>query len=74
MLNVNVEKAKDSLPELIDAAINGEEIIIEEKNKTVKLVPLPKEKPRPRFGSAKGKIEFAADFDEPLEDFAEYTK
>lgn len=28
----------------------------------------------PKAGSAKGKVTIAPDFDEPLEDFAEYTK
>ena len=30
------------------------------------------EKPKPQFGSAKGLIKMSADFDEPLEDFADY--
>jgi hypothetical protein len=29
---------------------------------------------RPRFGCLAGKIELAADFDEPLEDFREYME
>lgn len=29
--------------------------------------------PKPTFGSAKGKIHMTDDFDDPLEDFAEYT-
>jgi hypothetical protein len=31
-------------------------------------------KPRPRFGSAKGLIHIAPDFDEPLEDFKPYME
>ena len=31
-----------------------------------------KKKPIPQFGSAKGKIKMASDFDEPLDDFKEY--
>ncbi len=72
MQNVTVENAKANLSQLISAAINGEEIIIEEDEKAVKLVPLTPEKSRPRFGSAKGKIEIADDFDAPLEDFDDY--
>ena len=35
----------------------------------------PRERPRKRtFGSAKGLIEMADDFDEPLEDFREYME
>jgi hypothetical protein len=32
------------------------------------------EAPRPQFGCLAGKIKLAADFDEPLEDFKEYTE
>jgi hypothetical protein len=28
----------------------------------------------PKAGSAKGKVQMSPDFDEPLDDFAEYTK
>lgn len=34
--------------------------------------PARQERPRRGFGSAKGEIEMAEDFDEPLEDFREY--
>jgi hypothetical protein len=32
------------------------------------------EKPKPKFGSAKGLIHIAPDFDEPLEDFKPYME
>ena len=73
MHQINVEDAKSSLPDLIDAAVNGEEVVITKDDQhTVKLVPVSRTKPRPQFGSAKGLISMSADFDEPLEDFAEY--
>lgn len=73
MQQVNIEQAKLNLTVLIKAAINGEEIVITQDEKTaVKLVPTSTEKPRPKFGSAKGKIEVPDDFNEPLEDFADY--
>ena len=40
----------------------------------VQLVPVAQSERRPRFGSAKGLIEIADDFDEPLEDFKEYME
>ena len=40
----------------------------------VKLVPVSVAKPRRRNGSAKGLITMSDDFDEPLEDFAEYMQ
>jgi prevent-host-death family protein len=73
MHHVNVEEAKDHLPDLIDAAVKGEEIVITKDNQHgVRLVPIQKTKPRPQFGSGKGLITMSDDFDEPLEDFEEY--
>ena len=70
---INIDEAKSNLPDLIDAAINGEEIVIAKDDQhVVKLVPISRAKPRPQFGSAKGLISISDDFDEPLEDFAEY--
>lgn len=73
MHQINIEEAKTNLPELIDAALNGEEVVIAKDDQhVVKLVPIARVKPRPQFGSAKGLISMSHDFDEPLEDFAEY--
>lgn len=73
MQQVNIEQAKLNLTVLIKAAINGEEVVITQDEKTsVKLVPTLTEKPSPKFGSAKGKIEIPDDFNEPLTDFADY--
>lgn len=36
--------------------------------------PTALEKPKPKFGSAKGLIHIAPDFDEPLEDFKPYME
>ena len=74
MHQVNIEEAKDHLSELIDAAVQGEQIVITKDGQNrVKLVPLEKVKPSPRFGSGKGLITMAGDFDEPLKDFEEYS-
>ena len=74
MHQVNIEEAKDQLPDLIDAAVNGEEIVITKDDRhRVKLVPIQRTKPRPQFGSGKGLITISDDFDEPLKDFEEYT-
>jgi antitoxin (DNA-binding transcriptional repressor) of toxin-antitoxin stability system len=75
MQQVNVEDAKSNLPDLIDAAVNGEEVVIaKDEQHVVKLVPVSRAKPRPQFGSAEGLISMADDFDEPLADFAEYMR
>jgi antitoxin (DNA-binding transcriptional repressor) of toxin-antitoxin stability system len=73
MHQITVEDAKSNLPDLIDTAINAEEVVItKDAQHIVKLVPVSQAKPRPQFGSAKGLISMSDDFDEPLEDFAEY--
>lgn len=75
MQQVNVEEAKASLPDLIKAAVGGEEVVItEDSQPVVKLVPVAKEKPRPQFGSAKGLIIIHDDFDEPLEELKDYME
>jgi len=75
MHQVSLEEAQTQLPDLIDAAVGGEEIIIaKDPQHLVKLVPVPTTKPRPQFGSAKGLITMSDGFDEPLEDFEEYIK
>ena len=75
MHQVSLEEAKTQLPDLIDAAVGGEEVIIaKDPLHLVKLVPVPTTKPRPQFGSAKGLITMADDFDAPLEDFEEYLR
>lgn len=74
MHQVNIEEAKDHLPELIDAAVKGEQIVITKDDQNrVRLVPLQNVKPRPKFGSGKGLITMTDDFDEPLKDFEEYS-
>lgn len=70
---VNVSEAKARLSELIDRALQGEEVIIARRNKPVVqlTVVAPREK-QVRMGRWAGQIRIAEDFDEPLEDFAEY--
>nr|CAA9270866.1 hypothetical protein AVDCRST_MAG63-2922 [uncultured Armatimonadetes bacterium] len=73
MVQVTLEEAGAKLSQLIDEAGKGEEIVITRDNIAVaKLVSVPAEKPRPQFGSAKGLIHMAEDFDAPLDDFKDY--
>ena len=75
MQQINLAEASKHLPDLIEAAINGEEIIITKDDQPVaKLVavPPPKKRRPAKAGSAKGLIKISEDFDEPLEDFKEY--
>lgn len=74
MQRVTIEEAKTNLLDLIEAAVKGEEVVIVEDGYLVRLVPVPRAKPRPRFGSAEGLVHVSEDFEEPLEDFEEYTR
>jgi antitoxin (DNA-binding transcriptional repressor) of toxin-antitoxin stability system len=79
MIHVQLDDAKTQLPDLIDAAVRGETVLIEtEKGEqgahVVQLVAVARQARRKRkAGSAKGLIaHMADDFDAPLEDFREY--
>ena len=75
MQQISVEEAKITLPDLIDAAISGEEVVIaKDAQHIVRLVPVSASKSVPQFGSAKGLIIMADDFDGPLDDFREYME
>lgn len=90
MQQVTLEEAAAKLPELFDAAMRGEEVLVTangEINATIQLVPRSAESRndesrRPQFGSAnirqpgsaKGQIWIADDFDAPLEEFKEYME
>ncbi len=69
MQTINIHEAKTHFSKLVEAAIQGEEIIIAKAGKPVaKLCPITKIKPKYKFGLMKGQIEIADDFDAPLPD------
>ncbi len=73
MYQVNIDDAKSNLSTLINAAVEGEKVlIIKGDQQVVQLVPITSPKRHAQYGSAKGLISMADDFDAPLEDFAEY--
>ncbi|MDM8522340.1 DUF2281 domain-containing protein [Desulfococcaceae bacterium HSG8] len=73
MLNIDIMKAGDCLPELVAQSIGGDEIVITRNGQpVVKLVAVTGQKRKRRFGSAKGLIKISDDFDEPLDDFRDY--
>jgi antitoxin (DNA-binding transcriptional repressor) of toxin-antitoxin stability system len=75
MTKVTLEEAQARLPDLVAAAVRGEEVVIEQDNRlTIRLTPLTTQKPRPRFGSAKGLLTVPDDFDAPLDDFRDYVE
>ncbi|MEH1887022.1 type II toxin-antitoxin system Phd/YefM family antitoxin [Nostoc sp.] len=75
MQQITLAEASQNLPDLIEAALGGEEIIIIKDNQPlVKLTPVSPLKHRRQPGSAKGLITISDDFDEPLEEFKEYME
>jgi antitoxin (DNA-binding transcriptional repressor) of toxin-antitoxin stability system len=73
MTQVELQQAKERFLELVELAAGGEEIIIsKDRQPFVKLSRVHGHKDQRRFGSAKGLITMAKEFDEPLEDFKEY--
>lgn len=75
MQTIGVQEAQGRLRDLIDDAIQGRDVfIVKNSSEVVRLVPVEPPKRRPKFGSAKGLIELAADFDAPLEDMREYSQ
>jgi len=75
-LQVNIHEAKTQLSKLIQAAVNGKQVIIARGNKPiVRLEVLPEARSHRKIGNAEGLILFMADdFDEPLNDFKDYME
>lgn len=73
-MQIDVEQAQAKLPELIEEAMSGSEVIITRNHHPlVRLVEAHQPSRRPRTpGSCKGLITIADDFDEPLDDFRDY--
>lgn len=71
---VTTHQAKTQLSKLIQRALDGEEIIIARRNQPlVKLQVIEEKKPQRRFGALKDLVlVMGDDFDDELEDFAEY--
>ena len=75
MQQVDISVAQTQVTELLQSALRGEEIIITRDNHPIlKLIQVSSQPKRRQRGSAKGQIWMAPDFDEPLEDFKEYTE
>ena len=74
MITTNLDEAKARLADLIEAALQGEDVYIRSGvDRTARIVAVKQKRAQPQFGSAKGRIEMTDDFEEPLADFAEYV-
>jgi antitoxin (DNA-binding transcriptional repressor) of toxin-antitoxin stability system len=75
MQRVSLDEAKTRLQDLVDAALRGETVSIAvDDDRAVQLVPTVRRRRQRKFGSARGQIWMADDFDAPLEDFKEYME
>ena len=73
MMQVELQETNEQFMKLLDLVANGEEVILfKNKRPFAKLLPIVPAKRQRQFGSAKGLIQMADDFDEPLTDFEEY--
>lgn len=73
MTQIELQDAKEQFLKLVEMAANGEEIVIYKNQRPfVKLLSIAHATRQREFGSAKGLIQMADDFDEPLADFEEY--
>lgn len=69
---IDLEEAQERLPELLREAARGADVVLTEGGEPVaRLVPIARAPGRRQFGSARGLIEIADDFDAPLEQFGE---
>ncbi len=75
MHQVTIHEAKTNLSRLIQEALSGEEVIIAKNQQPlIRLTVLPEVKRQRKIGSAKGLIvRMDDDFNEPLDDFKDYT-
>jgi prevent-host-death family protein len=65
--------AKTHFAALLDKAQQGAVFVVTKRGRPVaQLGPSEQQASRPIFGSAKGRVHLAADFDAPLPDMAEY--
>lgn len=74
--SVNIHEAKTNFSKLVRRAKAGEEIVVRRGREPVaRIAPLQKKKGGVTGrGSLKGKIKIGPDFDQPLEEFAEYER
>ncbi|WP_420130070.1 type II toxin-antitoxin system Phd/YefM family antitoxin [Longimicrobium sp.] len=70
---IDLNHARTQLAELVRQAARGEDVILTEDGRAVaKIIPITRAQGPREFGSARGLIHMADDFDEPLEEFADY--
>ncbi|MGK7882519.1 MAG: type II toxin-antitoxin system Phd/YefM family antitoxin [Crocosphaera sp.] len=75
MLQLTLKEAQNKLPELLKAAAEGQQVIIQNnEGQDFQLISLPTHSQKPQYGSAKGIVKMLDNFDDPIEDFKDYTQ
>ncbi len=75
MTKVAMPEAKERLDELLQAAKQGSEVVITEKDGSeTLLIPVVRTLREGFIGCMKGTIHMTEDFDAPLDDFKEYME
>ncbi len=73
--NLTVEQVQANLKQLIDELAPGQEIVIMENELPVAKLVGSRSVPRPAPGLGRGSVLYMSpDFDEPLDEFREYTE
>ncbi len=72
MQNIDISQVKQQLPKILAQDIEETIIITRRGLPIAKIVGISQKKKQREFGSAKGLIKMADDFDTPLEGFKEY--
>lgn len=70
---IDLDHAPAQLRELVRQAARGEDVVLTESGQPVaRIIPITRARGAREFGSARGLIHMADDFDEPIEEFEEY--
>jgi prevent-host-death family protein len=70
---IDLGEAQSQLRDLAREAARGEEVILTEGGEPIaKIIPITRARSRRHFGSARGLIHLADDFDAPLDEFNDY--
>ncbi len=73
MIQIDLYQAREQFLEIIEQVLRGEEVVIKrDQQPLVKMTAVKGGKVKRQFGSAKGMIVIAHDFDQPLDDFRDY--
>lgn len=71
---IDLRKAGQSLPELVQDATRGLDVVLTEDGEPVaRIIPITRGHGPREFGSARGLIHMSDDFDAPLDQFRDYV-